>query len=372
MDVSIFEKPEFSAWLNLALVPGIGPKTMQAIKQAEISVQQVYCLDVTQLKLLGINKKSIEHLQKYPPNSPSAEVEKTLSWAQQNHHYLLTPEDTNYPERLKHIATVPPLLMVKGRMEALKYEQLAIVGSRYPTPIGEQQAYEFSQALTNLGLTITSGLAKGVDASAHLGALESGGTTIAVLGNGLKEIYPKQHVALAEEICEKGALVSEFGLWAKPHPGHFPRRNRIVSGLSMGTLVVEATLKSGSLITARQALEQNRDVFAIPGPISNPQKAGCHHLIRQGAVLVETPLHIVEELKWQHIEQKAEGKIIAPEIENITHEQAKLMKALDYEGANLDELVRRTQLPIMDLNVLLMEMELTGLIRQNQGDYSLV
>ncbi|MEH6346867.1 MAG: DNA-processing protein DprA [Bermanella sp.] len=372
MDVSIFEKPNFSVWLNLALVPGIGPKTMQAIKQAEINIQQIYALDSTQLKLLGLNKKSIEYLQKYPPSSPSAEVEQTLKWAQQNHHYLLTPGDSNYPDRLKHIATVPPLLMVKGRIEALKYEQLAIVGSRYPTPAGEQQAYEFAQALTNLGLTITSGLAKGVDAAAHLGALESGGATIAVLGNGFNEIYPKQHVALAEEICEKGALVSEFGLWAKPHPGHFPRRNRIVSGLSMGTLVVEATLKSGSLITARQALEQNRDVFAIPGPISNPQKAGCHHLIRQGAVLVETPLHIVEELKWQHSEVKEEVKIASPKIENITHEQEKLIKALDYEGANLDELVRRTKLPIMQLNVLLMEMELTGLVRQNQGEYSLV
>ena len=262
--------------------------------------------------------------------------------------------------------------MVRGKIEALQFQQLAIVGSRYPTPAGEQQAYEFAQALTDMGLTITSGLAKGIDACAHKGALQAQGSTIAVLGNGLNEIYPKQNHQLSEEVCEKGALISEFGLWTKPHPGHFPRRNRIVSGLSMGTLVVEATLKSGSLITARQALEQNREVFAIPGPVSNPQKAGCHHLIRQGATLVESPEQIIEELQWQHEHTKTVTYQPKASHELANPAQQKIMKALDYEGVNLDELVSRTQLPIHELNVLLMELELSGLVRQSQGDYSLI
>ncbi len=372
MDVSIFNKGNPQAWLNLALVPGIGPKTIKAIEQAKLSPIDVYSLDPSQKKQLGLTQKVIDYLQKFPPHRPSREVEKTLTWADEGNHYLLTLHDDKYPERLKHIASVPPLLMVKGKIEALSFTQLAIVGSRYPTPAGEQQAYEFALALTDMGLTITSGLAKGIDACAHKGALQAQGSSIAVLGNGLNEIYPKQNSQLSEELCEKGALISEFGLWTKPHPGHFPRRNRIVSGLSMGTLVVEATLKSGSLITARQALEQNREVFAIPGPISNPQKAGCHHLIRQGATLVESPEHIAQELQWQFEHTKA---VMAKPRENLqlaNASQQKIITALDYDGANLDEIVSRTHLPIHVINVLLMELELSGLVRQSQGDYSLI
>ena len=372
MDVSIFDQGNSQAWLNLALVPGIGPKTIKAIEQANLSPIDVYSLDPPQKKHLGLNQKVIDYLQKYPPHRPSREVEKTLHWAEMDNHYLLTIHDDKYPEPLKHIGSVPPLLMVKGKIEALQFQQLAIVGSRYPTPAGEQQAYEFAQALTDMGLTITSGLAKGVDACAHKGALHAQGSTIAVLGNGLNEIYPKQNHKLSEELCEKGALISEFGLWTKPHPGHFPRRNRIVSGLSMGTLVVEATLKSGSLITARQALEQNREVFAIPGPVSNPQKAGCHHLIRQGATLVESPEQIIKELQWQH--EHAKTVTVKPKvnIELASPAQQRVIKALDYEGANLDVLVNRTQLPIHEISVLLMELELSGLVSQNQGEYSLI
>jgi DNA processing protein len=372
MDISTFSQGHAQAWLNLALVPGIGPKTIKAIEQSNLSPIDVYSLDPSQKKQLGLNQKVIEYLQKYPPNRPSREVEKTLSWAEKDAHYLLTLQDDKYPQRLRQIASVPPLLMVKGRVDALQHQQLAIVGSRYPTPAGEQQAFDFASALTDMGLTITSGLAKGVDACAHQGALQAQGSSIAVLGNGLNEIYPKQNSQLSEELCEKGAIISEFGLWTKPHPGHFPRRNRIVSGLSMGTLVVEATLKSGSLITARQALEQNREVFAIPGPINNPQKAGCHYLIRQGATLIESPEQIIEELQWQSEHTKTAS--LKPQEVNldISFEQQRLIKSLDYEGANLDELVNRSHMPIHEISVLLMELELTGLVRQTQGNYSLI
>ncbi len=372
MDISIFNAPVANAWLNLSLVPGIGPKTMQRISEAQLCASKVYELDSKQLTTLGISKKSISLLQQYPPNTPSKEVEAALTWAEQNHHHLLTRLDERYPDRLKQIASAPPLLMVKGQVEVLQYEQLAVVGSRHPTQAGIAQAYEFAEQLTNMGLSITSGLAKGIDASAHEGALQAGGTTLAVLGSGLQKVYPRQHLALSERICERGALISEFGLNTGAHPGHFPRRNRIVSGLSMGTLVIEATLKSGSLITARQALEQNREVFAIPGPIGNPQKSGCHHLIRQGATLIETPEQIAQELRWQHeVIKPLQQKNNVITVHMSPTEQA-LMKALDYEGANLDELVRRTQLPVAQLNVLLMGFELSGVVRQQQGDYSLI
>ncbi len=371
MDTTYFNQPKNKAWLNLCLVPGIGPKTMSAIQEANLSALNVYELDGKQLAALGINKKSVAHLQLYPPNSPSKEVEETLKWAVNSEHYLLTLHDPLYPQRLKQIATAPPLLMVKGKVDVLQYEQLAIVGSRHPTQAGIQQAYEFAEQLTNMGLTITSGLAMGIDASAHSGALQAGGVTIAVLGSGLNQIYPKQNQRLSQDICERGAIISEFGLNATANPGHFPRRNRIVSGLSMGTLVIEATLKSGSLITARQALEQNREVFAIPGPVNNPQKTGCHHLIRQGATLIESVEQIAQELRWQHEVQHPKQAKPNKVQANMSPTEQTIIKALDYEGANLDELVRRTGLSVAEINVILMGLELSGVVRQEQGDYSL-
>ncbi len=372
MDTSLFNSPTANAWLNLSLTPGIGPKTLQYIGKQTIKPEQVYELDSLQLKALGISQKSITHLQKYPPTKPSKEVETALLWACDDSHYLLTLHDEYYPNALRQIATPPPLLMVKGQIIALQIEQLAIVGSRYPTPSGDQQAYDMATQLTDMGLAITSGMALGIDASAHRGALHSGGTTLAVLGSGLNHIYPKQNQKLSEEITEKGALISEFSLSSRPHPGHFPRRNRIVSGLSMGTLVIEATLKSGSLITARQALEQNREVFAMPGSVSNPQKAGCHYLIRQGATLVESAEHIAQELRWQHDVKVAVIEKETRVLPTMNPSEQKLIKALDYDGANLDEIVARTHMPVSELNVVLMELELNGIIRQDQGSYSLI
>jgi DNA processing protein len=180
MNTSIFNDPEACAWLNLSLVPGIGPKTMQAICEANCTAAQVYDLDDAQLRVLGVSKKSITHLRQYSPRNPSKDVEDTLEWAQKDKHYLLTQLDDAYPARLRQIASAPSLLMVKGEIEVLKYEQLAIVGSRHPTQAGIAQAYEFAEQLTHMGLTITSGLANGIDASAHNGALQAGGVTLAV------------------------------------------------------------------------------------------------------------------------------------------------------------------------------------------------
>jgi DNA processing protein len=364
------------AWINLALVPGVGPKTLQRILTADVSLEGIYSLQKKELKAIGLSEKSAEHIGLHPPNNPSKSVDSALTWAQKSGHHLLTLACEHYPEQLKQIATAPPLLMVKGNIESLSFPQVAMVGSRYPTSNGAQQAYDFAQQLTNLGLTITSGLARGVDALAHQGVVDVGGTTIGVLGTGIDSIYPKANAKLAEQMLEKGALVSEFALGAKAIKGHFPRRNRIVSGLSLATLVVEATLKSGSLITARQALEQNREVMAIPGAIHNPQKAGCHYLIRQGAKLIEKPEQVMEELNLQ-ISQVNRGVSRQQDCaqENNAHldlcgEQLKVYSALDYDGLDMESLVNKTRLDVGQLSMVLMELELAGILTQTQGVYA--
>lgn len=364
------------AWINLALAPGIGPKTIQKIIATNIQLSEIFQFDIEQLKSLGINEKSAEHLLKHPPNKPSKQVESALKWAQVSAHHLLTLACDDYPQHLKQISTAPPLLMVKGNKQVLNYPQVAMVGSRYPTNSGAQQAYDFAQQLSNLGITITSGLARGIDALAHQGVVDVAGATIAVLGTGIDNIYPKANAKLADQITEKGALVSEFALGAKAMKGHFPRRNRIVSGLSLATLVVEATLKSGSLITARQALEQNRDVMAIPGAIQNPQKAGCHFLIRQGASLIETPEQILQELSLQIPQQNpALGHKVDCAQENnaqldLQGEQLKVYAALDYDGTDMESLVNKTQLDVGQLSMVLMELELAGILTHEQGVYA--
>ncbi|WP_283788758.1 DNA-processing protein DprA [Bermanella sp. WJH001] len=364
------------AWISLALVPGVGPKTFQKIIAADIELSEIFNFEIEQLKSLGMSDKSATHVLKHPPNKPSKQVESALKWAQSPQHHLLTLDCQDYPEHLKQIATAPPLLMVKGNKAALNFPQVAMVGSRYPTHSGAQQAYDFAQQLANLGVTITSGLARGVDALAHQGVVDLGGTTIAVLGTGIDNIYPKANIKLAEQISEKGALVSEFALGANAMKGHFPRRNRIVSGLSLATLVVEATLKSGSLITARQALEQNRDVMAIPGSIQNPQKAGCHFLIRQGASLIETPEQVLQELSLQLTPRNEAGAHKLNCAQNndaqldLQGEQLKVYAALDYDGTDMESLVNKTQLDVGQLSMVLMELELAGILTHEQGVYA--
>lgn len=365
-------------WVHLALVKGMGPKTCQHILNQGLSAQQIYEMDHQALRDLNIPNNVADTIIKHPPSNPSVDAEQALSWCQQPHHHLLTWHHDFYPQRLKHIAAPPPLLMVRGRPDYLSLPQIALVGSRYPTQAGQTQAFEFAESLADMGFVVTSGLARGVDSFAHKGALQSGGATIAVLGTGLNQIYPKQNKRLADEISEKGAVISEFSLSSVAQAGHFPRRNRIVSGLSLGVLVVEATLKSGSLITARQALEQNREVMALPGSLANPQKAGCHYLIRQGAQLIETAEQILETFGAQVIPNKpvirvkgaAGGSNDLPE--GIEPEQASILKKLDYDGMAIDELAARTQVPIHELTVTLMDLELSGLIRQEQGLFARV
>lgn len=288
---------------------------------------------------------------------------------------LLDHEMADYPQLLHRIDNPPPVLFVKGSLGALSLPQLAFVGSRNATRTGLENAFSFAACLASAGIAVTSGLALGIDGRAHTGALSVDGVTVAVLGSGIDRIYPAAHQQMADQIVARGgALVSEFLPGSKPHKSHFPRRNRIISGLSLGVLVVEAALKSGSLITARYALEQNRDVFAIPGSIHNPLSRGCHALIKDGAVLVETAEDIATELgHWLSGPSPSRpGSNPRSDFQRPQGDtEQRLWDSLDYEPANVDELVERSGLQAHELLPILMAWVLEGGIAQSEAGYQL-
>lgn len=282
-----------------------------------------------------------------------------------------------YPSLLKQTVGAPSLLYVRGNIENLHLPQIAIVGSRRMTRGGETNAFEWSKFLSNGGFVITSGLAQGVDGIAHSGALAAMGKTIAVMGTGIDTIYPRAHRRLADNIIDQGGtLVTEFDPGAPPLPTHFPKRNRIISGLSLGVLVVEAALRSGSLITARCALEQNREVFAIPGSIHNPQSRGCHQIIKQGAQLVERAEDIIQELQGPLAglavlpEQSMPMEQTASDGEkDLLADELKLLSVLGFEPVDMDSLTIDGLFSVAELSRLLVSLELKGLVENNSGFY---
>ncbi|KUJ74371.1 DNA processing protein DprA [Thiomicrospira sp. XS5] len=293
-------------------------------------------------------------------------VTQALEWAEQPNQHLLTLASDDYPPLLKQIADPPPVLYVRGQVALLSDPQLAIVGSRNASKQGRLTAEDFAQYLAGVGLTITSGLASGIDKAAHEGALKAQtkaggpqGTTISVVATGLDRVYPAANRELAHRIADTGAMVSEYPLGTQPLAHFFPQRNRIISGLSLGTLVVEAALKSGSLITARTALEQGREVFAVPGSINNPQVKGCHQLIRQGAKLVESGQDILEELSPQLQPSLFPDEASSPEAEAPSSQQG-ILKYIEFEPIGLDELAVLSKLPVSDIQSQLLMLELSG------------
>ncbi len=286
-------------------------------------------------------------------------------------HHLITPYDVHYPEQLRQIKYPPNTLYIKGHPELLSRPQIAIVGSRNPTAIGREIAYTFAHALSQSGFCITSGLAIGIDGEAHRGALDANGETIAVLGSGLNRIYPAQHRSLAKELESKGLLISEFLPDAPPLRQHFPQRNRLISGLSLGILIVEATMQSGSLITASFALQQNREVFAIPGSIHNPLSKGCHFLIRQGAILVETPEDICQE--FQHLPLSLSLPSLphkkTKSIKALEADEWKLVECIDFHMTTLEQIMTRSGLEPSVLPAKLLNLELRGYIKGMPGGY---
>jgi DNA processing protein len=295
-------------------------------------------------------------------------VDDDLEWAQREGNHLVCYDDDAYPALLRQIQDFPVLLYASGDLELLRQPQIAIVGSRNCTPGGAQNAFDFAAQCAASGLIITSGLALGIDAAAHRGALSIGGGTIAVTGTGLDRVYPQRNRRLAASIAEQGLLVSEFPLGSAARPAHFPQRNRIISGLAIATLVVEAAQRSGSLITARLAAEQGREVFAIPGSIHNPQSRGCHRLIRDGATLTETARDIAVELgslfdfaRQQHLSKPAGRDILLDDA------QRALLESIGYDPVHCDILAQRSGLTIDKLSSMLVTLELNDLIQSAPG-----
>ncbi|MCI0508083.1 MAG: DNA-processing protein DprA [Gammaproteobacteria bacterium] len=366
-------------WLVLHHADGFGPAKLALL--AEHNVHPLELLDSNQ-KILFAQIKLPDNIQHAlaAPDWPS--IEKDLSWAEQSNRHIIPVVSSWYPELLREIPDPPILLYAQGDPELLQYPQLAMVGSRNPSHYGQETAFEFARHLSLAGLIITSGMATGIDAHSHQGALAGSGLTIAVAGTGLDSVYPAKNKALAEQIAAQGLLLSEYAIGAKPLAHNFPRRNRIISGLSVGTLVVEAAMQSGSLITARQAMEQGREVFAIPGSIHNPLARGCHHLIRQGAKLVETGDDVLQELapliaKMRRGQRSTtlanphqDNGSPSSRIRKTGAQQNKLLESMDFEPVSIDILVQRSRLTPETISSMLVELELNGLIRSSGGLYS--
>jgi DNA processing protein len=348
---------ELRAWLALWRTPGVGPRSFAKLLELTPQLRDVHALSHTQLLQLGFRTEVADAIRR-----PDWEaVDADLRWLEAADHHLVRSIDPNYPSRLRDVPGAPPLLFVAGDVDCLRLPQLAIIGSRSPTAGGRDNAFQFAEHLASHGLCITSGLALGIDAAAHQGALAANGYTIAVTGTGLDRVYPARHRELARAISAQGALVSEFPPGTQARAENFPRRNRIISGLSLGTLVVEASLRSGSLITARFALEQGREVYAIPGSIHNPLSKGCHALIRQGAKLVECVADILEELPpGLAAEVEAPAAAETALEEDFDQDYRQVLDALGHDPVPVDLLVQRTGLTPGEVSSILLVLELKG------------
>ena len=353
-------------WLTMALCPGLGTMGATRLLQNFGSPADVLAASAQQLTNAGATADMARDLLE----PDAARLQQALEWLGQPDHHLLTPDSSTYPHLLIESGAGPLCLFVAGDPECLALPQLAIVGSRNATPAGIETAREFAALLARSGLIITSGLAQGIDTAAHVGALRGKGKTIAVLGNGLDQVYPRENAALAEKIISAGALVSEFPPGTPPRRDQFPRRNRIISALSLGTLVVEAGIRSGSLITARLAGEMGREIFAIPGSIHSPVSKGCHRLIRQGAKLVESAADIMEELAalTGALEQApADVAMHSNDPTPIDPDYAKVLGAMGFDPVSINQLAERSGLTAEELSSMLLILELEGRVNSLPG-----
>jgi DNA processing protein len=365
-EVSI-ERTELAYWLALLRAPGIGPARFSRLLVHFGSPEAALAAERGAWAALNLPDAALDYL-----SAPDwRRVDQDLLWLEKPGNSLISLHDPDYPPLLKQIDTPPPLLFVHGRRECLHYPQIAIVGTRHPTTSGRENARRFAAHLAGAGFTITSGMALGVDAEAHQGALQDKGFTVAVLGTGVDRVYPAQHRKLAHAIAEHGALVSELPPTTPPLAEHFPRRNRILSGLALGTLVVEAAVRSGSLITAGLATEQGREVFAIPGSIHNAMAKGCHGLIRQGAKLVETAADILEELgalaRAAVQLEDSPVTIATSAAPDLDAEYQRLLEALGNVPTSVDELVARCGLTAETVSSMLLILELQGFVAAAPG-----
>ena len=356
----MIERDELAAWLRLLETPGVGRDSARKLLAAFGSPQAAVDAPPNSLREV-ISFGPAAALAK-KPDSLDALIAATAEWLADDTiepRFVITLGDPLYPAALLETADPPLLLYAQGRVERLRGPMIAIVGSRNPTPQGKANARAFAAHLSRAGLTVVSGLAAGVDGAAHVGALEGTSGTVAVVGTGLDRVYPSRHLELAHRIAADGLLLSEYSLGTPSLAPHFPQRNRIIAGLARGTLVVEATLQSGSLITARLASEAGRDVFAIPGSIHSPQSRGCHFLIKQGAKLVDCADDVLEELHM--------GAPAVTTTDDPAEDADPLLQALGYDPVALEALVVRTGWSAETLSARLLELELDGRVARMPG-----
>ena len=349
--------PGLDAWLTLALTPGLGASTLRRLLKEFGLPEEVLAAKRSALERFA----PAEILKGLDAAETRAAVERSLEWSESPGCHIVALSDPGYPRMLYEIADPPTLLFARGRIELANRPALAIVGSRNATPQGTANAESFARSFSASGVTIVSGLALGIDAAAHRGALTGEGSTIAVLGTGVDVLYPARNAALAAEIAERGLLLSEFGLGTQPIAHHFPRRNRLISGIGRGVLVVEAAVASGSLITARSALEQGREVFAIPGSIHSPLSKGCHGLIKSGAKLVDSVEDVLAELGgWRH------ASTLEPAPAQ-TAEEPGLLAHMGFDPVDLDALCARAGMPPEQVSAQLLRLELDGRVAALPG-----
>ena len=362
-----------NAWLLITRTKGLG---IQKIKQL---LSYYTCIEnVFSERSFPAHLKLSQSIVNALINPDLKSIEHDLNWLEKANNHILSFDDALYPPLLKKTDSPPPLLFITGNPECLLTPQLAVVGSRNASTVGLKNTRSFCYSLAKGGLTITSGMALGVDGMAHKAAIDAQGQTVAVMGTGLDSVYPSKHKELAHEIAKNGALVSEFHTNTKPHSYNFPRRNRIICGLSLGTLVMEASIKSGTLITARQTMEINRPVMAIPGSIHSPMARGCHFLIKQGAKLVESADEIVEELaplaQSLSLQLKETLKTLGEKTDKSTKTEEKfdnehllVLENIQYEATPLEEIIRKSGLTAQDIASILLILELEDKINTLPG-----
>jgi DNA processing protein len=347
-------------WLALKSVRGVGNVVGLSLVRAFGHPRAVFAASAQALECAGLRRGVAREIRRF---DRWAEVERQLARLETFRGRLVTWDDEAYPENLRHIHDPPLFFFVKGDLLPADGLAIAVVGSRVASPYGLRMTAQIAEGLARLGVTVVSGLARGVDGQAHAAALRAGGRTIAVLGCGIDVTYPSEHHRLQMQIARNGAVVSEFPMGAPPDAENFPARNRVISGMSLGTLVVEAAEKSGSLITARSAAEQGREVFAVPGPVGATNR-GTHHLLRQGATLVETAEDIIRELAPHVLSARPQ-----PPPQPLDGVDARVFACLTDTGVHVDQIIEQTGLPPAAVLESLLHLELRGLIRQQPGKY---
>jgi DNA processing protein len=361
------DEQELLCWLALARIEGLGCASAKKIAQHFASIGEAFAASEKQLReIAGLDQRAIHGLLAF---SDWADANRELRRIKEMGAAILPITGTAYPERLRQIPDPPPFLYVRGGIRAQDQKAVAVVGSRSASPYGVRIARDLCRDLASLGFTVVSGMARGIDGEAHQAALEAGGRTVAVLGSGVDVIYPGEHRSLYHEISGSGAIISELSMGTRPLAHHFPARNRIISGLSLGVVVVEATEKSGSLITARLAMEQGREVFAVPGQAGASRSRGAHQLIREGAKLVENVDDIVEEIAPQ-LRSRDRTRGLSPKMElpaEMGVEAKKILELIESAPLQIDDLIEGSGLSPAKVSEVLLRLEIGGFLRQLPG-----